>query len=113
MNINLIEEGTMTIVQVYAPTQDYSEEDIEAFYEDISKVIQDNRQSKYIIIMGDFNAKIGTKKPDEMFPCMGQFGIGSTNERGNRLIEFALQENLIIANTHNLDIGHGRAQMAV
>ena len=97
MNINLIEEGT--IVQVYAPTQDYSEEDIEAFYEDISKVIQDNRQSKYNIIMGDFNAKIGTKKPDEMFPCMGQFGIGSKNERGNRLIEFALQENLIIANT--------------
>ena len=88
MNINLIEEGT--IVQVYAPTQDYSEEDIEAFYEDISKVIQDNRQSKYNIIMGDFNAKIGTKKPDEMFPCMGQFGICSKNERGNRLIEFAL-----------------------
>ena len=99
MNINLIKEGTMTIVQVYAPTQDYSEEDIESFYEDLSKVLQDNRLSEYTIVMGDFNAKIGIKKQDETFSCIGPFGTGTRNDRGNTLIEFAIQEKLIIANT--------------
>ena len=30
---------------------------------------------------------------------MGAFGIGERNERGDRLIEFAEEHNLIIANT--------------
>ena len=45
--------------------------------------------SKYKIVTGDFNAKIGTKTKEEDAKSMGAFGIGERNERGDRLIEFA------------------------
>ena len=43
--------------------------------------------------------KIGTKTKEEDFKSMGAFGIGERNERGDRLIEFAEEHNLTIANT--------------
>ena len=55
--------------------------------------------SKYRIITGDFNAKIGTKIKEEDFKSMAAFGIRERNERGDRLIEFAEERKLIIANT--------------
>ena len=55
--------------------------------------------SKYKIITGDFNAKIETKTKEEDFKSMGAFEIRERNERGDRLIEFAEEHNLIIANT--------------
>ena len=55
--------------------------------------------SRYKIITGDFNAKIGTKAKEEGFKSRGAFGTGKRNERGDRLIEFAEEHNLIIANT--------------
>ena len=42
--------------------------------------------SKYEIITGAFNAKIGTKTKEEDFKSMGAFGIGERNERADRLI---------------------------
>ena len=56
--------------------------------------------SKYKIITGDFNAKIGGKKTkEEDSKSMGAFGIGERIERRDRLYEFAEEHNLIIANT--------------
>ena len=43
--------------------------------------------------------RIGTKTKEEDFNSMGSFGIGERNERGDRLIEFGEEHNLIIANT--------------
>ena len=54
--------------------------------------------SKYKIITGDFNAKIGTKAKEKDFKSVGAYGIGERNERGDRLIEFAEEHNLIMAN---------------
>ena len=55
--------------------------------------------SRYKIITREFNAKMGTKTKEEDFKSMGAFGIGERNERGHRLIEFAEEQNLVIANT--------------
>ena len=49
--------------------------------------------------MGDFNAKIGRKQQWEKGKCTGGFGIGEKNERGERLINFAEEKRLFIANT--------------
>ena len=51
------------------------------------------------MITGDFKAKSGTKTKEEDFKSMGPFGIGKRNEKGGRLIEFAEEHKLIIANT--------------
>ena len=55
--------------------------------------------SKSKIITGQFSAKIGTKTKEEDFKSVGTCGIGERNERGDHLIEFAEEGELIIANT--------------
>ena len=43
--------------------------------------------------------KMKMKTKEEDFKSMGAFGIGERNERGDQLIEFAVEHKLIIANT--------------
>ncbi len=96
LNIQLSEK-TKSIIQVYAPTSDYEDDDVETFYEDVNKAVEENK-SKYTIVMGDFNAKVGECQPDED-AIIGKFGYGQRNTRGDALLEFAVQHKFIIANT--------------
>jgi len=84
------------IVQVYAPTSTYDDEVIEDMYEEINKLL-DSVPTKYTMVLGDFNAKIGMRMKGES-AIMGKYGIGIRNERGDRLIEFAASRQLYIAN---------------
>ena len=54
---------------------------------------------KYKIITEDFNAKFEIKPKKKTSKSMEAFGIGERNERGDRLIKFAEEHKLIIANT--------------
>lgn len=47
--------------------------------------------------MGYFNAKVGLRNNREN--SMGKFGIGKRNERGDRLVDFAITQRLYIMNT--------------
>ncbi|GFN84639.1 craniofacial development protein 2-like protein [Plakobranchus ocellatus] len=46
--------------------------------------------------MGDFNAKVGTEKVDDI---VGKHGLGIRNERGEKLIEWCQTNNIIVGNT--------------
>ena len=46
----------LKIVQVYAPTTSYSDEDINNFYNDVDETL--GKANHYTIMMGDFNAQI-------------------------------------------------------
>nr|XP_034833605.1 uncharacterized protein LOC117990222 [Maniola hyperantus] len=85
LNMN-IQGFTVTIIQAYAPTETASEFEIEEFYKTIEKALEATH--KNIIVMGDFNAKIGLPKKEE-YLVMKQHGLGKRNERGQRLIDFA------------------------
>ncbi|GFO06672.1 craniofacial development protein 2-like [Plakobranchus ocellatus] len=76
------------------------DEDVEIFYKELGKALDEDK-SKYniVIVMGDFNAKIGKKDKHSDTQSMGPFGTGEKNVRGERLINFAEERNLIIANT--------------
>ena len=93
-----LEKESIHLVQVYAPTTSYEEEEIEKFYEDLEKAIHTS-PSYYTIIMGDFNAKIGIKDEKEEIRGMGPHGIGTRNERGERLINFTEGNRFYITNT--------------
>ena len=70
----------MNIIQVYAPTSDAELEVIDKFYEDIEKVVQSSKQFQdCLVIMGDFNGKVGEIKDDDV---VGPFGLGQRNEQG-------------------------------
>ena len=95
--LNLKNE-TIQIVQVYAPTTDYDDETIEQFYDDLEEAI-DRKNNAHVIVMGDFNAKIGKKGKDENNNWIGNHGIGVRNERGERLLDFATENRFFITNT--------------
>ena len=85
----------INIIQVYAPTSAHPDEDNEAFYESIDKCMKYVKSAEVNIILGDFNAKVGSETSNSV----GNYGIGVTNERGKRLVNFAEQYNLSIINT--------------
>lgn len=86
----------VNVIQVYAPTADKSDQEIETFYEELREALQTTKNHELTIILGDFNAKVGQ---GEVENCVGKFGLGQRNERGDRLVEFCQTENLIITNT--------------
>ena len=49
----------ITIIQVYAPTSEYSDEEIEVFYELIEETISSTPKKDFLVILDDWNAKAG------------------------------------------------------
>ena len=87
----------VTIFQVYAPIAAATEEEIEAFYGEIQNAIDSANLQDVKIIMGDFNAKVGCDVPVK--GVTGKHGLGECNERGQRLIDFCIDNKLTITNT--------------
>ena len=89
----------ITIIQVYAPTSEYEDQEVEELYEEIEKIIQKAPKKDLIIVQGDFNAKIGPDAYKVWAGTVGRYGVGETNDRGLRLLEFASSHRYTIANT--------------
>ena len=94
--IRLSKRYTLKIIQIYAPTSQSSDEEIESFYDDISQVM-DQEKTKYTLLIGDFNAKVGKNMAGES--CIGKFGVGERNDRGELLVNFAEKYNMRVMNT--------------
>lgn len=73
----------MIIIQVYASTNTASDDQIDDFYGNLEDVLDKLPRRDLIILMGDFNAKIG--KLHEKHDNIGVYGLGERNERGDRL----------------------------
>lgn len=91
-----IEQLRISIIQAYAPTEASEKDEIQIFYNDIEKA--HNLADERLIVMGDFNAKVGQPKKEENL-CMGSYGYGERNKRGQQLIDYALEHKLSIMNT--------------
>ena len=96
--IKLHGKTSLQIIQVYAPTCDHDSETVELFYEELEKAI-DKKACSHHIVMGDFNAKIGVRNTNDKMNCTGPFGTGNRNERGERLLDSAEENNLVVANS--------------
>ena len=69
---------------------------IERFYEDLQDVLEITSKKDVLFIIGDWNAKVGSQETPGV---TGKFGLGIRNEARKRLIEFCLDNTLVIANT--------------
>src|SRR6267154_5732447 len=64
----------MLIVQIYAPFEDDEEEEKDRFYERLDQVTAEYRKGREcVVVMGDFNGKVGDSKEDD---TVGPFGLG-------------------------------------
>ena len=86
----------ITVTQVYAPTSNPEEADVERFYEDLQDLLELTPKKDVLFIIGDWNAKVGSQ---ETLGVTGKFGLGILNEAGQRLTEFCQENALVITNT--------------
>ena len=89
----------LTIIQVYAPTTDHADEEVEEFYEQLENTIAKVPKKDITLVVGDWNAKVGTDSYKDWSGTVGRFGTGQTNARGLRLLEFGKHHQLTLANT--------------
>ena len=85
-----------TIIQVYAPTSNPEEIEVEQFYEDLQDLLELTPKKDVLFIIGDWNAKVGSQETPGI---TGKFGLGVQNEARQRLIEFCQENTLVIAYT--------------
>ena len=88
----------MSIIQVYAPTNDATEEEKESFYYQLQTVYDRTPRRDVIVVIGDFNAKIGNNNTG-METVMGQHGLGSMNENCEILADFCTCNDIVIGGT--------------
>ena len=87
----------ISVIQVYAPTSNAEEAEVEWFYEDLQGLLELTPKKDVLFLIGDWNAKVGSQ---EMPGVTGKFGLGIQNETGQRLVEFCQESALlVIANT--------------
>jgi len=69
----------ITVIQVYAPTSNAEEAEVEQFYEDIQDFLELTLKKDVLFIKGDWNAKVGSQETPGV---TGKFGLGVQNEAG-------------------------------
>ena len=84
------------VIQVYAPTSNAEEAEVEWFYEDLQDLLELTHPKDAPFVIGDWNAKVGSQETPGV---TGKFGLGVQNEAGQRLTEFCQENTLVIANT--------------
>ena len=83
-------------MQLFAPTQDYNDDDIAVFYEEVQTAIKQIKSNEIVCVIGDMNAKVGSSAKGNI---VGKFSLGERNEPGERLIQFCEENKLTICNT--------------
>ena len=86
----------ITVIQVYGLTSNAEEAEVEWFCEDLQDLLELTPKKDVLLIIGDWNAKVGTQETPGV---TGKFGLGVQNEAGQKLIEFCQENALVIANT--------------
>ena len=85
------------VIQVYAPTSNAEEAEVEWFYEDLQDLLELTLQKDVLFIIGDWNAKVGSQETPGV---TGKFGLGVQNEAGQGLIELCQEKKAqVIENT--------------
>ena len=86
----------ITVIQVYAPTSNAEEAEVERFYEDLQDLLELTAKKDVLFIIGDWNAKVGSQETPGV---TGKFDLGVQNEAGQILTVFCQENTLVIANT--------------
>ena len=90
-------------IAVYMPHGGCDDDDVDGTYVLLDDVVtQSRREQRTCILVGDFNAVVGRCKPGDDGDIIGDYGLGSRNERGEWLLQWATSHRLAIASTQFL-----------
>lgn len=92
-----LQKRTIHVISVYAPTYNRTEQEKEDFYSQLGALLQSCKSGEEVIIMGDFNARVGTRPPKDLSGIdtqtddslvLGPYGLDELNDNGRLLLEF-------------------------
>ena len=86
----------ITVIQVYAPSNNAEEAEVERFYEDLQDLLELTPKKDVLFMIGDWGAKVGSQETPGV---TGKFDLEIWNEAGQKLMEFCQENALVIANT--------------
>lgn len=90
--------ANITIVNIYAPTEESDEEKKNEFYEELEKTCDRINKHDTLILLGDFNGKIG--KEEYISNVAGRYTIHEeTNDNGHRVCNLAEEMGMYIVST--------------
>jgi len=97
LKLDIGRKTPLLIVQIYAPHKDYGTDEIQNFYSEVEKYLDQPAYQK--IVIGDFNAQLGPKNTSQKY--IGNFTSGTwdKNETGELLADFADANKLFVINT--------------
>ena len=75
----------ITVIQVYSPTSNAEEVEVEWFCEDLQDLLELTPKIDILFLIGDWNTKVGSQETPGV---TGKFGLRVQNEAGQRLKEF-------------------------
>ena len=87
-----------TLVSAYAPTMTNPDDVKDKFYEDLNNVIASVPNADKLIILGDFNARVG-RDSSTWEGVIGKHGVGKCNSNGLLLLQTCSEHELLITNT--------------
>ena len=90
----------INVIQVYAPTAQSEDEEIERLYDDLDNARRQCKSQEVVIMMvimfGDLNGKVGEGRDENI---VGSFELGERNEHGERFVSWCKAHNQIVMNT--------------
>ena len=89
---------SLSIISAYAPTLAKGDEEKEIFYSLLNDAIKAVPSSHKLLVMGDFNARVGTDYLS-WENVIGKHGVGRENSNGTLLLSLCTQHDLTITNT--------------
>jgi len=90
--------NNVTLVNMYAPTEDKTDPEKQKFYEELQLVSDQTPKSDTILVLGDANAKLG--KEDIYKEVSGKHTLHELSNRdGEMLLEFAIGNNVTVMST--------------
>ena len=98
MRIPLARSNHMKVICAYAPTLVATDESKDEFYGSLSAVLQSTNPNDKLMLMGDFNARVG-KDHLVWGDVLGKHGTGKMNSNGLRLLTLCQEFNLQLTNT--------------
>ena len=98
MQFPLAKGRTATLISAYAPTMTNPEDIKDKFYEELDSLISAVPKNEKLIVLGDFNARVGTDYTT-WDRVLGRHGVGKCNSNGVRLLTLCSSHDLAITNT--------------
>lgn len=98
LQLPLANKKSATLISAYAPTMTNPDDIKDKFYEELDALISAIPRSEKLIVLGDFNARVGTDY-QTWEGIIGRHGTGKCNSNGLLLLKTCATHDLVITNT--------------